>query len=141
MGASEAKEIVLDATLENLDAVNGFIEESLAPLECVQEKRIQLDVAVEEIFVNIVNYAYPSGQGLATVQAETMANPLGIRIAFIDEGKPYNPLLGEEPNLAHHLKERKVGGLGLLFVKKNVDSIDYEYRDGKNILTLWKKLS
>lgn len=141
MGVAAAKEIVLEATLENLDAVNAFIEELLAPLECVQEKRIQLDVAVEEIFVNIVNYAYQPGKGTATIQAETMETPLGIRITFIDEGRPYNPLLGEVPDLARQLKERKVGGLGLLFVKKNVDNIDYEYCDGKNILTLWKELS
>ena len=139
--AVEIKEIVLEATLENLYAVNDFIEKLIAPLGCVQEKRIQLDVAVEEIFVNIANYAYEPGQGRATVQAEIMAAPPSIRIAFIDEGRQYNPLLGEPPNLAQHLKERKVGGLGLLFVKKNVDSIDYEYRGGKNILTLWKKLS
>lgn len=140
MSQNETKELVIDATVENLSAVNEFVDGLLAPANCPVRTHTQLDLAVEELFVNIANYAYPSGQGSVTVQGSIATNPPSVTLAFIDEGTPYNPLSRETPNVNLPPEEREIGGLGIFLVKKNVDGIAYEYKDGKNILTIQKNL-
>lgn len=141
MGVSRSKEITLEATVEKLDAVNDFVGEMLAPFECSPKKRMQLDLVVEEIFVNIASYAYSPGQGCVTIRAETTDDPPCIRMTFMDEGMVYNPLAKENPDITIPLEEREIGGLGIFLVKKNVESIVYEYSEGKNILTIVKNMA
>ena len=140
MGVPRSKEITLEATVEKLATVNNFVDEILAPFECSPKKRMQLDLVVEEIFVNIASYAYSPGQGSATIRAETTNDPLCIRMTFIDEGMAYNPLAKDNPDITLPLEERKIGGLGIFLVKKNVESIEYEYSEGKNTLTIVKTM-
>ena len=63
-----------------------------------------------------------------------------MTIQFLDNGKPYNPLEKEDPDVTLSAEERSIGGLGIFMVKKSMDSLDYEYQDGKNILTIKKSL-
>ena len=136
----ETKELVLEATVENLDVVNAFIDELLAPLECSPKKRFQLDLVVEEIFVNIANYAYGDGTGQAVLRFSLQQDPLKMKIVFMDEGVAYDPLAKDEPDVTLPMEERNIGGLGIFLVKKNVEDIHYERKDGKNILTIYKDL-
>ena len=138
MHEQETPELTLAATVENLAVVNKFVEDFLAPFDCSPQIRYQVDLAVEELFVNIASYAYAPGEGMATVKLAALQNPPGVQITFSDAGKPYNPLENEAPDLSLAMEEREIGGLGVFLVKKNMDSLSYEYRDGKNVLTIQK---
>lgn len=133
-------ELTLQASLEKLDEVLAFVEENMEKNECPIKVLMQVQIAVEEIFVNIAHYAYDSGQGTATIRVEVGGDPLQVIITFIDQGVPYDPLKKEDPDVTLSAEERKIGGLGIFMVKKSMDDVKYEYADGKNILTISKKI-
>ncbi len=101
---------------------------------------MQVQVAVEEIFVNIARYAYDSDDETVTIRVEVGGTPTQAIITFIDHGIPYDPLKKEDPNITLSANERQIGGLGIFMVKKTMDDVKYEYSNGKNILTIFKKL-
>ncbi len=126
--------------MDNLDDVLMFIDGILEENECNMKVQMQIDVAVEEIFVNIASYAYTPDVGMATIQAEILEDPKRIEITFIDKGIPYNPLAKEDPDTTLSAEERQIGGLGIYMVKKSMDAMRYEHTDGHNILTLVKNI-
>lgn len=130
--------ITVDAVLENLQEVIDFAEEKLEARDCPMKTSMQLELVIEEIFVNIASYAYHPEIGAATFCMEFEENPSAVLMTFIDGGKPYNPLEKTDPDTTLDLAEREIGGLGIFLVKKNVDEISYEYTDGKNILRMKK---
>ncbi len=132
------EKITVDAVLENLQEVIDFATEKLEARECPMKASMQLELVIEEIFVNIASYAYHPEIGAATFCMEFEENPAAVVITFIDGGKPYNPLEKKDPDTTLDIDERDVGGLGIFLVKKNVDEIFYEYADGKNILRMKK---
>lgn len=71
---------------------------------------------------------------------ETVADPPSVVITFIDNGIPYDPLAKDDPDTSLSAEEREIGGLGIYMVKKSMDDITYEYKNGQNILTLKKHL-
>lgn len=135
------KELIVEAKRENLLEVQAFIDEQLEAVDCPMTTQIAIDVAVEELFVNIASYAYGDGNGNAVVQVTVLEDPLSVEITFIDNGRQYDPLAKEDPDVTLSAKERKKGGLGIFMVKNTMDNVTYEYKDGKNILTIKKKLS
>ena len=130
--------LTVEASIENLCEVIDFINAELGNAHCPPELRDQIDLAVEEIFVNIANYAYTPANGNATISIAVGKEAV---IQFEDTGKPYNPLAHPSPDLDKPLMEREIGGLGIFFVKKIMDSVDYERIGNKNVLTLSKKLN
>ena len=132
------KELIIDALTENLDAVIAFVTEQLEAADCSMKAQMQIEVAVEELFVNIAHYAYAPGIGTATIQTEITADT--AEITFIDSGVQYDPLAKPDPDVSLPASERQIGGLGIFMVKKSMDDMRYEYRDRKNILTIVKKL-
>lgn len=132
------EKITVEAMLENLQKVIDFAVENLEARDCPMKVSMQTELVIEEIFVNIANYAYHPETGPATFCMEFEENPPAILMTFIDSGKPYNPLEKEDPNTSLAIEDRDVGGLGIFLVKKNVDEISYEYSDGKNILHMKK---
>lgn len=135
------KELVIAADRNNLLKVQSFIDEQLEDAGCPMLTQIAIDVAVEELFVNIASYAYDKEIGVAVVQVEMLNEPLSVEITFIDNGKQYDPLANPDPDTTLAAKERKKGGLGIYVVKNSMDDMRYEYRDGKNILTIKKNLN
>ena len=135
------KELVVEADRKNLLEVQTFIDEQLEEVGCPMLTQTAIDIAVEELFVNIANYAYDQGKGVAVVQVSVHDDPLSVEITFIDNGKQYDPLAKPDPDTTLSVKERKKGGLGIFMVKKSMDNVQYEYKDGKNILTISKKLN
>ena len=133
------KELTLDAKKENLDNVLEFLDNSLDELGCPMKAKVKLDICVEELFVNIASYAYPSGTGKAVIRIES-GDTSSVTLTFIDSGTPYNPLARQDPNTHASAEERDIGGLGILIVKKSVDEISYRYENGNNILTFRKNL-
>ncbi len=132
------RELNIEALIENLDQVLAFVDEEIDKLECSVKIRTQIDIAVEELFVNIAHYAYNPETGPATVRVEVEKDPPAISITFIDHGIPYDPLAKADPDITLSADEREIGGLGIFMVKKSMDSIDYEYKDGQNILHIRK---
>ncbi len=130
------KEITLEAKTEKLDEVLVFVDGELEAAGCTMKGQLQLDVAVEEIFVNIASYAYPEGSGSATIQVNTDPDKKYVTITFIDEGIPYNPLAKEDPDVTLSAEERQIGGLGIFIVKKSMDTTAYERTDGKNVFSM-----
>lgn len=133
-------ELELDALVENLTQVTAFVNNHLEAIDCPMKAQMQIELAVEEIFVNIANYAYAPEKGRATVRVEVMDNSVTVTITFIDRGVPYDPLAKEDPDVTLSAQERKIGGLGIFMTKKAMDDVSYEYKDGQNILTLIKNL-
>ena len=134
------KSLTGSARVDQLDVVTEFINEELEKQDCSMKAQMQIAIAVEEIFVNIASYAYNPKDGDATILCEIGGNPLAVTIQFLDNGKPYNPLKKEDPDITLSAEEREIGGLGIFMVKKSMDSIDYQYVDGKNILTIKKNI-
>ena len=129
------KEIELEAKVENLPTVLALVDEQLESVDCPMKIQMQIDVAVEEIFVNIAHYAYNPEVGNAMVRVVP-----SVDITFIDKGVPYDPLAKADPDVTLSAEERQIGGLGIFMVKKTMDDVKYEYVNGHNILTLKKGL-
>ena len=134
------KELTIEAKIENLEEVLAFVDEQLERLNCPVRQKTHLDVAVEELYVNIAQYAYDPEIGWVKLEIEVNDDPLSVSITFIDNGKPYDPLKAEDPDITLPVGKRQIGGLGVFLVKKKMDHVKYEYKDGCNILTLRKNL-
>lgn len=134
------KELTIAATTENIETVTNFVNEQLEALDCPMRAQIQIDIAIDELFGNIAHYAYNPEVGSATVRVEVSQDPLAVIITFIDKGVPYDPLGNADPDVTLCAEERQIGGLGIYMVKKSMDEISYEYKNGQNILTIKKRL-
>lgn len=134
------KELNISATVENIPVVTAFVDEQLEALNCPLKAQMQIDFAIDELFGNIAQYAYNPDIGSATVRVEVSEDPLAVIITFIDGGIPYDPLKADDPDITLSAEDRPLGGLGIYMVKKSMDAIIYEHRDGKNILSIKKTL-
>ncbi len=134
------QKLTLDATVENVAKATEFVEEQMEAFGCSMKLQSQINIAVDELFVNIASYAYQDKTGQATVCVEKEGDPPEVTITFIDSGIPYNPLEQKEPDVHLNINDRKAGGLGIYIVKKMMDSMSYEYKDKHNVLTIKKKL-
>ena len=134
------KELNIAATVENIEAVTDFVNAQLEALDCPMKAQMQIDIAIDELFGNIAQYAYNPDVGEATVRVEVAEDPLSVIITFIDGGMPYDPLTAADPDTTLSAEERTMGGLGIFMVKKSMDEIAYRYENGKNILMIRKKI-
>ena len=130
---------LIDAKPENLSIVNQMVDDFLADKKCSFKTRSQIEIAVEEIFINIARYAYPDGKG--KVEIILNKNNDRFEMTFRDSGIPYNPLEKPDPDTTLSAAQRQIGGLGIFLVKKIMDDVTYEYRDGHNVLTITKIIS
>ncbi len=133
-------ELELEAARETLPEAEAFVEEHLEAVGCPVKVRMQIGIAVEEIFINVASYAYAPGKGNVKIRVETTEDPKTAVITFTDSGVPYDPLQKEDPDVTLSAEDREVGGLGIFMTKKLMDEVTYLFRDGKNILTLRKNL-
>ncbi len=128
---------------ENLVRVNEFIHQELTRRLCPLRAQNQLDIAVEEIFVNVACYAYPDdaseNPGMVRVSYTYFADPPTITVEIADSGIPYNPLEKPDAITPDDIMEVPIGGLGILMAKNSVDEMKYDYVDGFNVVTLTKK--
>ena len=120
------EEIILKSNTDNLDVLLLTIEELLEDKEVPIKSKLQLELIMEELFVNICNYAYEK-EGEIKIQYGLLEDPLRIIMNFIDGGIEFNPLNNESPDLTLEAEKREIGGLGLTIVRKNADRIDYNY--------------
>lgn len=131
----------IDAITENLDEVIGFIDGVLEENDCPMKIQLQIELTVEEVFINIASYAYAPQIGTAKISVDVDGDKADVIMVFEDSGVPYDPLAKEDPDITLPASERGIGGLGIFLVKKNMNDVKYEYKDGKNVLTLTKSLN
>ncbi len=130
------EEINLDPVATDFYKVSDFVAGILESLDCPAKIQTKMDIAIDEIFGNIVKYS-----GAKSISVRAGAESSGIfSLSFIDDGKPYNPLNAPTPSINADFEDRPIGGLGIFIVKKTVDDVFYEYKDGHNYLTIKKKL-
>ena len=119
--------------------LGSFIKTFLGPLEMDQRVSAGLRLAVEEAVVNVINYAYPAGEeGEVLIEADT--NGHEVRFTITDSGYPFDPTTVLEPDTTLDAQNRPIGGLGILLSRKLMDSISYNRKDGKNVLSLTKNI-
>ncbi len=134
-------ELTIEAKVENLDRVLAFADGNLEAADCPLKAQMQFDVALEELFVNIAHYAYRHvGGGDATVLYTFDETTRTAAFTLIDSGMPYDPLARADPDITLPAEQRDIGGLGIYMVKKSMDSVAYEYRDGRNVLRIEKRI-
>ena len=133
-------ELEIEALTSNLPQVLEYVQNKLASVDCPPKAAMQIDLAVEEIFINIASYAYTPETGDAVVRVEVSEEPITVTITFIDHGIPYDPLAKDDPDVSLSADKREIGGLGIFMTKKMMDDMAYVYKDGQNILSLTKKI-
>ena len=133
------RELKLDeARMDRLDEVVDFVDGLLEEMDCPMKTRTRIGLAVEEVYVNIVHYAYAPGTGPVGIRVEALLE-WGVAITFIDRGMPFDLLAKPDPDFTPSLEERKIGGLGVYMVKQSMDKMDYRRENGANIQTIYKK--
>ena len=132
--------IVIDAVEDSIDFIQDFIKRKLLSYGCEKNPLMQIRLAVEEIFVNIISYAYRPDIGKAEIYVSVSEAPLSVTILFMDAGKPFDPLARPDADTSGKMFMERPGGFGILLVKNTMDAVNYEYKDGKNILSIKKNL-
>ena len=132
--------LTIPAERDRLDQVQAFIDQNLAGVEYSPEAQIQLQIAVEELFVNIASYVYAPGHGDAVIGCRVEEDPPSITVQLRDWGKPFDPLAKKDADITLSAEDRDIGGLGIYMVKNSMDAVDYKREDGQNVLTIRKNL-
>ncbi len=130
------------ARLENLESLMQFISKCAGEAGFVREKISEIEIAAEEAFVNVMNYAYKETNGKIWVRWGHETDDRFV-IEIADSGVPFDFLAAsaKDPDTSSDIAHRTIGGLGIFLIKKLMDEIRYAYADGKNILTLVVKKS
>ena len=134
------RELTLPNDVQTVPQLSQFVDEVCESLGFDMSLTMQMNLALEEAVVNVMTYAYPKGHaGDVYIVAE--ANDVRLKFTIIDSGLPFDPTAKEEIDTTLSVEERPIGGLGIFLVRELMDSINYERIDGKNVLTLRKKLT
>ena len=133
------RSIVLINDIQEVPRLNTFVEEVCQTVGFDEMNTAQIQIAVEEAVVNVMKYAYPSGQR-GDVTIEAASNDVRLKFTIIDSGKPFDPTVHATVDTTLSAKERNIGGLGIHIMRQNMDSINYERIDNLNVLTLRKKI-
>lgn len=125
------------------DKSNEIIEYLMSSPDIPDDEalKFKLRLSIEEAVENVVRYAYDGGIGWLESDIHFDKDALLLTIELRDAGTPFNPLEKEDPDINQRAEEREVGGLGIFLCKKMMDSIEYRYEDGNNVLTMTKKVN
>lgn len=133
-------ELKLDSRIENIDLLTERVNKELVRLGCARKIMAQIDIALDELFSNVSHYAYGGSVGAFYFRLESSEDNSSITMTLEDEGVPFDPLAHEDPDIKQELAERAIGGLGIFLVKKTMDAINYAHKNGRNVLTITKKI-
>ena len=128
------------AKIEALSDVLGFVDQTLENCECPMKIQTAICVAIEEVFVNVAKYAYKDGEGEMSLGIGFDAQSRTITFRMTDRGVPFDPLKKPDPDITLSAEDREIGGLGIFITKKTMNSVEYAYENGENILTMIKKI-
>jgi anti-sigma regulatory factor (Ser/Thr protein kinase) len=134
------RSLTLQNEVDQLSQLAPFVWAFAEEAQLDEQPAMQLDLALDEAVTNVVLYAYPKGtEGEVTVAAKREGDTL--EVVLTDSGTPFDPTAQEDPDLTLSADERPIGGLGIFLVRQMMDTVLYERKDGKNILTLRKNLA
>ena len=139
-GGAQVTKKTFPAETEALSDVLGFVEQTLEGFECPMKTQMAICVAIEEVFVNVANYAYPNGSGDMTLSIGFEEANRTVTFSMADKGIPFDPLQKPDPDITLSAEDRQIGGLGIFITKKTMDTVSYAYENGENILTMIKKI-
>ena len=128
------------AKIDALSDVLGFVDLMLEGYECPMKIQTAVCVAIEELFVNVARYAYGEGEGDVSLGIGFDKESRTVTFRMSDRGVPFDPLKKPDPDITLSAEDREIGGLGIFITKKTMDSIEYVYENGENILTMTKKI-
>ncbi len=131
---STVKRKLFKSDVDELDSVKDFIISCISDSGCTDVFENKVEIVAEEIFVNICNNSYGEGRGHVTVQCRVAENEL--KLTFMDDGIPFNPLEAESPDTTLSVEDRPIGGLGIHLIRRMTESAHYKHVDGKNIFTV-----
>ena len=134
------RSLTLSCDINEIARLAEMVEEVCDEVGFPPSTTMQVNLALEEAVANVINYAYPLGKG-GDVTIEAEANAERLKFVVIDSGQPFDPTTKEELDISLPLEERAIGGLGIHLIRRYMDSINYERRDNRNILTLRKKIN
>ncbi len=135
----ETASITLKNKISEIILLDNFLEQLSEKWVAVAKHTFNINLALEEAVTNVINYAFKDNNE-HLINLDFSLENRELKITITDDGIEFNPLLKEDPNTELSLEERKIGGLGIFFVKNIMDNIDYERINNKNILTLIKKV-
>lgn len=135
------KELMVKAVIEELDCVLNLVRQGVSQTGGDEGIGLCVEMIAEEIYTNIASYAYPDVTKEARIICKVTDDPLTMTVIFEDWGIPYNPLLKEDPDITASVEDRPIGGLGIFMTKKMMDDVSYEYKDGRNRLTIRKNIA
>ena len=128
------------AQTEVLSDILGFVDLMLEKYECPMKIQTAICVAIEEVFVNVARYAYKEREGDVTLGIGFDKESRTITFCMRDSGVPFDPLKKPDPDITLSAEEREIGGLGIFITKKTMDTVEYAYENGENVLTMIKKI-
>ena len=134
------KEWTFEAKIDRIPWLTEQIDALLEGLDCPMKAQMQIDVAIDEWMANIASYAYGDGGGDVTVRFDYQPDDRTVALTFIDSGIPYDPLAKPDPDVTLSVDKRAVGGLGIFLIKKTMDDMTYARQDGRNVLTIRKRI-
>ena len=132
--------ITLQNDVQQIPQLSAFVDEVCEAVGFDMATAMQMNLALEEAVVNVMKYAYPQGT-TGDVRIDAQANDIRLKFIITDSGQPFDPTTKEEADTSLSAEERPIGGLGIFLVRQLMYSINYEYADGQNILTLRKRLT
>jgi anti-sigma regulatory factor (Ser/Thr protein kinase) len=134
------EQLTVKAVLDNLEQMLDFVTGVAGKAGATKQLQNTLRLVCEEALVNVINYAYPGSEGELTITAEIKPTPPAIVLEIIDGGIAFNPLDRPTPDISLPAEQRPIGGLGIFIIKKNMDCVDYKHDNGRNVLTMEKRL-
>ena len=138
MSSPKQDTIRLPAELDNLHTLKSFILDHAGQTISAEKKRHEIELAVDELLTNVINYAYPDTSGKITIRC--LVNEQGDFFAQIaDTGIPFDPLKKREPEMGKSIEDSRIGGLGIYLARNMLDEIKYHRKNDMNILTICKK--
>ena len=137
---AEEREITVKADVKNLPEVTDFMNRILDAASVDRKMMLKLGMVLDELFTNVSNYGYGEEKGDITVRVYIPKDRSEVTLTFVDSGVPYDPLAKKDPNITRIKEGRKPGGLGIFMVKKTMDEMEYDYKNGHNIFTVSKKI-
>ena len=130
--------LTLPNDVQEVPQLNAFVDEVCETAGFDMSTTMKINLAIEEAVVNVMNYAYPSDvKGDVDIDAQITDD--GLKFIISDSGTPFDPTIKAEVDTTLSAEERSIGGLGIHLIRQIMDTISYEYADGKNLLTLYKK--
>ena len=133
------KSIILTNDISEISKLNEFVEEIGNEFSLTPDVVFNVNLVLEEAIVNVINYAYPKEKH-ESIYLSAQLHESSIVFVLTDTGMQFDPTKAPEADITLSLEDRPIGGLGIFLIRQIMNAVSYERIDGKNVLTLSKKL-